>query len=73
MNYYEVVSFPDAKFWKEAIKTETDSLNQNKTWILVDLPLGTKPIGCKWVFRKKYFPNGPIDKYKARLVTKGFT
>ena len=73
MNYYEAVSSLHAKSWEKAIKTEIDSLNQNKTWILVDLPLGAKPIGCKWVFRKKYFPDGSIDKYKARLVAKGFT
>ena len=48
-------------------------MSQNKTWVLVDLPPGTKPIGCKWVFKRKYFPDGSIDKYKARLVAKGFT
>jgi hypothetical protein len=37
------------------------------------LPLGVKPIGCKWIFKRKYFPNGSIDKYKARLVANGFT
>ena len=72
-NFYEAVSSPEAKFWKEAIQAELDSLSQNKTWVLVDLPPGAKPIGCKWVFKKKYFPDGSIDKYKARLVAKGFT
>ena len=46
-NFYEAVSSPEAKFWKEAIQAELDSLSQNKTLVLVDLPLGTKPIGCK--------------------------
>ena len=72
-NFYEAVSFPEAKFWKVVIQAELDSLSQNKTWVLVNLPPGAKPIGCKWVFKKKYFPDGSIDKYKARLVAKGFT
>ena len=45
----------------------------NKTWKLVDLPLGSKPIGCKWIFKKKIKVDGTIDKFKARLVAKGFT
>ena len=60
-------------FWKEAIKTEIDSIEQNKTWILVDLPPGAKTIGCKWIFKRKFNPDGSIEKYKARLVAKGFT
>ena len=31
-----------------------------------------EPIDCKWVFRVKYYPNGSINKYKARLVAKRF-
>ena len=34
---------------------------------------GCKPIGCKWVFKKKLRPDGTIEKYKARLVAKGYT
>jgi len=37
------------------------------------LPKGAKPIGCKWIFKKKYHLDGLIEKYKARLVTKGFS
>lgn len=49
-----------------------ESLISNKTWRLVDLPLGFKIFSCKWVLRKKFKPNGSIDKYKARFVAKGF-
>src|SRR5262249_42356784 len=62
----------EARHWKEAIKSEMDSILANGTWELVDLPLGSKPIGCKWIFKKKLKPDGTIDKYKARLVAKGF-
>ncbi len=37
----------DSAFWKEAIQDEMDSIIGNKTWKLVDLPHGSKPIGCK--------------------------
>ena len=42
------------------------------TWILVNLPSGSKPIGCKYIFKKKKKFDGSIDKYKARLLAKGF-
>jgi uncharacterized beta-barrel protein YwiB (DUF1934 family) len=40
---------------------------------VVDRPYGCKPVGCKWVFKKKLRPNGTIKKYEARLVAKGYT
>ena len=49
-----------------------DSLISNNTWKLVDLPPDYKTIGCKWVLRRKLKPDETIEKFKARLVTKGF-
>ena len=40
---------------------------------MVERPYGCKPVGCKWVFKKKLRPDGTIEKYKARLVAKGYT
>eukprot|EP00253_Pinus_taeda_P006635 PITA_06635 len=54
------------------MQKEYDALIKNDTWKLVDPPLGTKPIGCKWVYKNKYKANGSLDKHKARLVEKGF-
>lgn len=48
------------------------ALQRNNTWSLVDLPSGRKAIGCKWVFKMKENPDGSINKYKAKLVAKGF-
>ena len=70
--YKEAVISPDGPMWKEAIKSEIDSILQNHTLELVDLPPGRKPLGCKWVFKKKMKTDGTIDKYKARLVIKGY-
>jgi hypothetical protein len=45
----------------------------NGTCELVDRPYGCKHVGYKWVFKKKLRPDGTIDKYKTRLVAKGYT
>ena len=44
----------------------------NGTWEITERPYGCKPLGCKWVFKKKLRPDGTIEKYKARLVAKGY-
>lgn len=59
--------------WKKAMRDEMNSLMKNKTWILVDLPPGKKPIKSKWVFKRKFDKVGNISKYKARLVVKGYS
>ena len=40
-----------------------DSILSNNTWVLVDLPPGSKLIGCKWVFRRKYNTMDSLLKY----------
>ena len=70
--YKEAIKLVEGSFWKEAIKNEIDSILQNHTWELVDLPQGNKPLGSKWIFKRKLKPDGTIDKYKARLVIKGY-
>jgi hypothetical protein len=69
----EVYSSPDADLCKEAVQSEMDSIMSNKTWEIVKCPYGCKPIGCKWVFKKKFRPDGIIERYKVRLVAKGYT
>ena len=58
--------------WKEAIKSEIDFILQNHTWELVDLPPCCKPLSSKVVFKRKRKVDGSINKYKARLVIKGY-
>ena len=71
-NLKEALTSPDVIFWKEAVNDEMESLISNRTWKLVDLLLGCKTIGCKWIFRKKLKLDGSIDKFKAKHVAKGF-
>eukprot|EP00253_Pinus_taeda_P011152 PITA_11152 len=49
---------------------EMASLHKNKAWDLVELLSGRKPIGSKWVFKKKTNAEGKVEKYKAWLVEK---
>eukprot|EP00253_Pinus_taeda_P020788 PITA_20788 len=49
------------------------SLHKNEAWDLVELSAGIKPIGSKWVFKRKTNAEGKVEKYKARLVAKGYS
>ena len=44
----------------------------NDTWELTELPEGGKKIEVKWVNKTKFNENGEVDKYKVRLVVKGY-
>jgi hypothetical protein len=44
---------------------ELESIEENRTWSLVDLPKGQRPITVKWVFKLKQDENGEVVKYKA--------
>ena len=47
-------------------------MEQNRTWELVNLPAGHRPISLKWVFKLKKNELGAVIKHKARLVARGF-
>nr|GEW72418.1 hypothetical protein [Tanacetum cinerariifolium] len=51
----ERVTGEDVAFWKEAI-------NDN-TWVLNDLPPGCRPLGCKWIFKRKLKYHKTADCY----------
>jgi hypothetical protein len=44
---------------------EMDSIKENGTWSLIDLPPGHKPIEVKWVFKVKRDEHGAVFKHKA--------
>lgn len=62
----------ESKNWTLACEDEMHSINKNRTWDLTELPHGVKPIGLKWVFKLKRNYDGSINKYKARIVAKGY-
>ena len=59
--------------WTKTMNEEMEALQKSTTWELCQLPKGKKKVGCKWVFTVKLDTNGSIDRYKARLVVKGYT
>jgi len=68
----EALATEHADQWRAAANSEFESLLENETWKLVELPSNRKPIGCKWVFKVKYGSDGKIERFKARLVAKGY-
>jgi len=56
-----------------AMEKEIESLRKNDVWELVELPKGRKAVGSKWLFKIKTDAEGFVERFKARLVTRGFS
>lgn len=54
------------------MQNEIKALEENKTWILQELPEEKHAIDSKWGHKIKYKHDGEVERYKARLITKGF-
>ena len=48
------------------------SLQEKGTWVLEPKPQGARAMGVKWVFALKQDKHGVLERFKARLVVKGF-
>ncbi|KAK1669345.1 hypothetical protein QYE76_057504 [Lolium multiflorum] len=67
--YQVALSIPH---WREAMGQEYHALIRNKTWTLVPPPSRVNVVDSKWVFKVKKHSDGSIERYKARLVARGF-
>lgn len=72
-SYQEAISGKDSIRWKNAMQEEMESLLKNEVWELVPLPKDRKPISCKWIYKIKMNPDQSIERFKARLVVRGFS
>ena len=72
-SYWEAQSRSDWPCWKDAMDREIESLQQAGTWEKVPCPPDKNIVSCKWVYRLKRKADGTTDKYKARLVARGFS
>ena len=69
----EALSRNDSKKWRAAIENEVQSVIRNKTWTPVNrADISSKPLDTKVVLKIKRNSDGSINKYKARLVVKGY-
>ncbi|CAI7891070.1 unnamed protein product [Closterium sp. NIES-54] len=71
--YQGAMSSAEAAEWECELQEEYDSLMANDVYELVPMPPGAYLVGSHWVFKKKLGPNGEVERYKARLVTQGYT
>nr|GEU90483.1 hypothetical protein [Tanacetum cinerariifolium] len=68
--------YKDDSCWSADLKSKTTEdiisnrsfmevlvLNRNNTWVLADLPSGCKPLGCKWIFKRKLKYHKTVDCY----------
>ncbi|CAI7757794.1 unnamed protein product, partial [Closterium sp. NIES-53] len=68
----EALESSDTEEWKKAMESEMKSIEENGTWELVELTEGRKAITSKWLFKIKSNADGKIERYKSRLVAKGY-
>ncbi|KAI3655909.1 hypothetical protein MP638_003672, partial [Amoeboaphelidium occidentale] len=72
-SYQQAIQSLQKKEWISAIDAELNSLDENQTWDIVDLPSNRTSIKSKWVFKVKRDSSGEIARFKARLVAKGYS
>ncbi|KAH9670456.1 hypothetical protein KPL70_016992 [Citrus sinensis] len=70
--FHEALESSDIALWMTAMQEEIEALHKNKTWELVPLPRGRKAIGNKWIYKVKRDGNDQVERYRARLVVKGY-
>jgi hypothetical protein len=54
------------------MQEEIAALHKNRIWHLVPAVKGANIIDCRWVFKVKRKADGSIERYKGRLVAKGY-
>ncbi|KAG7582826.1 Integrase catalytic core [Arabidopsis suecica] len=58
--------------WRGAMSDEINAFARNRTFDLVPRQPHYNIVGCKWIFKNKFLPNGSLNRCKARLVAKGY-
>ena len=59
--------------WHGAMRDEIKVFHSNNTWFLVPFYPSMNIVGNRWVYMIKHLVDGIIERYKAHLVTRGFT
>ena len=53
LTYHDAMDDSDKYKWQDAMNQEMESMYSNSVWELVDPPEDVRPIGCKWIFKRK--------------------
>jgi hypothetical protein len=72
--YHQAQKQDDWIQFVEAMEKEVEDHEGRGHWILVPrstIPSGNKPIKAIWSFKRKRFPDGRLNKHKARLCAHG--
>jgi hypothetical protein len=48
-----------------------ENFERNQVWELVDIPPRCKPIGTKWMWKKKEGEKGEVVRNNSRLLLRG--
>lgn len=72
-SFVEATTCQDADHWIPAIFDEYESLIQNSTWTVCELPPDRKAIRGKWIFTFKPGYKQVAPRFKARFVAKGYS
>ena len=71
--FEEAIISPDKEKWLVAMDKEMPSLKANDVYELVELPKNRQTVGSKWVYKRKFKSDGSVERFKSRLVAKGFS
>ena len=71
--YDEVMSNDDIILWQGTMEVELEFMYSNRVWDLIEALEGIKPIGRKWVYKRKRGVDGKVEIYKARMIAKGYS
>ena len=72
-SYRQAKVSPQWSDWKKAMDDELMSLKENDVCNAIPKPVGTKIVGSRWAFQAKRTAQGEVERYKARLLAKGFS
>ena len=71
-SFVDAMRRPDSNLWWEGFCDEIKSIIKRETWTLDVLPPGKKALPLRWVCRVKRDATNTFERYKARIVVKGF-
>ena len=67
LSYKQAINDANKDQWIKVMDLEMESMYFNLVWELVDPLEGVKPIGCKWIYKRKRDVAGKVQTFKLDL------